>query len=237
MTETETDLQDLIQETERLCHRYIDEVVLRFRLCPWAEPSLRANLVQINVITDIFLSNGDFSGPADQVRRVLAQQIRPEIELALIVLPRAQFSRLEMDDLLRSVRASRRFGRGGQEEEEGRESVPAFALAAFHPDAEPNLMTPERLIPFLRRTPDPMIQAVRTEVIRRIDPGRGSGTAFFDPEKQSFASLTDAPTLSVRARIASANHEHVQAVGIEQVERAFLSIHEDHRETRRRLGL
>lgn len=237
MNEGVHDLFDLIRETERLCLRYVNEVVLPFQLCPWAAPSLQAGRVQIHVITDIFSPASGYLGAADQVRRALGQQIRPEVELALIVLPRALLSRLEMDDLLRAVRESRRFGDGAAQEEAGRESVPAFALAAFHPGAAPDSSTPERLIPFLRRSPDPMLQAVRSEVLAKIQPGRGAGTAFFDPKTQNLASLARPEPLSLRAQIAAANFERLQGDGLKRLEEVYQSILLDHAETRRRLNL
>ena len=76
-----------------------------------------------------------------------------------------------------------------------------FAMAAFHPDAAADLDDPERLIPFLRRTPDPTIQLVRQEALERVRGRHPQGTAFVDPQlfsAQAFAQEEDADCNSDR---------------------------------------
>src|SRR5207253_7900724 len=46
-------------------------------------------------------------------------------------------------------------------------SSPSFLVAAFHPGAPETFTTPPQLVSFLRRTPDPTLQLVRTSVLRR----------------------------------------------------------------------
>jgi hypothetical protein len=56
---------------------------------------------------------------------------------------------------------------------------PAFLLAAFHPfaGAPETFGSPPQLVSFLRRTPDPTLQLVRTSVLRRAT---GEGRAVSD---------------------------------------------------------
>jgi|GEM_PF-308388 len=216
----------LEMETRRLCARYVQEIVLRFGLCPWAEPALRAKSTQTVVITDHFRSPSDLSSAARAVSTCLAQELDAPHELLLIVLPRTEITRLEMDELLRRVRSLDREAGGT-----GPSEAP-FALAAFHPDASPDTASPERLIPYLRRSPDPMIQAVRTASLANIDPDRGAGTSYFDPLRMDIQTLSAPSPEPLRLRIARANLATCQEVGFEELETLVRSIMEDRRTSR-----
>lgn len=222
------DTDSLIYETRRLCQRYIDEIVLPYSLCPWAAPALQNYLVQTLVITEQFPAPSDIIRAAAEVRRALDEVSDETIELVLVVLPRCTFSRLEMDDLLRELRQD-----GVRRDE--REGEMTFALAAFHPDATPDTTTAERFIPYLRRSPDPMIQAVRTSVLRKIDPARGSGTAYFDLKSMSLEALASPAPEALRSKIARANLETCKRAGLARLEDAFAAILEDRRKVWERL--
>ncbi len=223
--EVQTREDPLVSEAARLCKRYVDEVVLRFDLCPWAAPALRAGRVQTVVITKEVASLSD-QGPS--VATAVARELdklseRFEMELVLVVLPRFELGRFELDAFLRMVR-----------EEHGRRDE-TFAMAAFHPDASPDRSDPERLIPFLRRSPDPMIQAVRSSVLDKIDSGRSAGTAFvsldaFDPE-----ALLERSPESLRRRIARQNLETLEREGEVALAGAIEAIIEDRKATYARL--
>jgi hypothetical protein len=180
------------------------------------------------VITEQFSQISQLADASLAVRQVLDACTDASIELALVILPRCIFSRLEMDDLLRLIR---------------QDGVPlpldqselAFALAAFHPDAAPDTSQAERFIPYLRRSPDPMVQAVRSSVLRKIDPARGAGTSYFDLETMNLASLSTPPPEPQRTRIARANLATCQKRGLDEIENSYLSIMTDHRATRERL--
>lgn len=223
------DTDSLIWETRRLCQRYIDEIVLPYSLCPWAAPALQSGSVQISVITEHFSAPSDFVQAGSAARGALAQVSDETIELVLLVLPRCTFSRLEMDELLRQVRQD-------SVRSEAREGELAFALAAFHPDAAPDTTSAERFIPYLRRSPDPMIQAVRTSVLRKIDPARGSGTAYFDVKNMSFEALCAPAAEPLRSRIARTNLDTCERAGLAQLEERYAAILEDRRAVWERLG-
>lgn len=228
MNETHIDTDSLISETTRLCQRYIDEIVLPYGLCPWAAPALKNKTVQISVITENFSHPSDIPRAGRAALDALEACTDKAIELVLVILPRSTFSRLEMDELLRAMRQNK----GSRDAHQGEL---AFALAAFHPDAPADTTTAERFIPYLRRSPDPMVQAVRRSVLRKIDPARGSGTAYFELEKMSLESLRDPAPEPLRARIARANLETCRNAGLEQIEERYFSIMADRNETRDRL--
>jgi hypothetical protein len=219
------DLPALEREAVRLCHRYIDEVVLPFDLCPWAAPALRQQRVEIIAISRAVEAPG---APLLEAARSGSQALaslagRPDIELVLLLYPRFELGRSDFDALLRSLR-----------------DAPAsaeFVMAAFHPEASLDTSNPERLVPFLRRSPDPMVQAVRRRVLERIDPGRGSGTAFVPLAEFLAGGIDVPPEPSPRERVAQANRETVLRCGAEQLERTLADIHEDRRRTYEGLGL
>ncbi len=240
-------LARLGEETHRLTMRFIDEVVIAFDLCPWARPSLLTREVEIRPILLDFREAGGAMLAANQVREEL-ERVHPSAVLALIVLPLLTVTRLEMDALLRAVRTAPSKTPNSSEpnvvtsaQGTGRESEPPFALAAFHPDAPLDLASPARLVPFLRRSPYPLVQAVRTDVLGRIDAGRPSGTETLGghvvAEVARYRSTGKRPPLSPRDRIAVNNHTRVRAEGPDVIERVLTDIFRDRDETRRRLGI
>lgn len=224
-SDEEIELVRLVVETERLCRRYVNEIVLPLSLCPWAAPALQNDRVQISVITSVFDDPADMSAAAREVRDLLARVDDISTELVLVLLPRCSYSRLEMDDLLRAIRQD-----GDGRTSDGSER--SFALAAFHPDAPPDTTSAERFIPYLRRSPDPMIQAVRHSTLAKIDPKQSGGTAFFDPEALDFHQLRSPPPKPLRQRIAEANLVTCQSAGLTALEERFASILEDRQRTR-----
>ncbi|NLE86389.1 MAG: DUF1415 domain-containing protein [Myxococcales bacterium] len=214
----------LEREAVRLCRRYIDEVVLPFDFCPWAAPALRQQRVEIIALSQPVATLGP---PLVQAARQGARALdrcwqRPELELVLLVYPRFRLARADFDALVRAVRD---------------EAGARFVMAAFHPDATADTSHPERLVPFLRRSPDPMVQALRKDVLDRIEPGRGTGTAFVSLDRFLAGDVSAPPGPSPRERVARANLETVQRVGLRDVERALLAIHDDRRDTYAALGL
>lgn len=237
MTNDMIDNTALETETRRLCQRYIDEVVLPFNLCPWAAPALQKSAVQMAVITDTFSGTASYAEAAERVLSALNSIQNDEIELVLVLLPRCRYSRLDMDDVLREIRQrTRPVGTHERSRIEAEQGEATFALAAFHPDAAPDTTTGERLIPYLRRTPDPMIQAVRSSTLAKIDPDRGTGTAFFNIEEMSLDQLNRSPKQPLRARVANANLETCLREGLSSLEARFNAILEDHAVTRARLS-
>lgn len=193
----------LVSESRSLVSRYVEEVVLAHDLCPWAAPALRRDVVRIEVVCDVISAIFEGSPAAAAVRRRLAVT-PPDTELVLVVLPCAALGRLEFDRFLREVRTGLARGDGELD----------FALAAFHPAARPDQRTPETLIPFLRRSPIPLIQAVRSSTMARIAPVDRAGTSFLDPS-DLLAHLDEKPPISLRERVARDNERTVARLGVD----------------------
>jgi len=217
-----TPTDEIEAETLRLNRRYLEEVVERFVLCPWARSARHdghvAECVFQQEIPDDF-------APSLTTIDTLADEL--EIEVALFIYPRLELGRLDFEHFARGLRAI--------DAERYEPGQAPFAMAAFHPDAPPHLEDPERLIPFLRRSPYPTLQLVRTTVLERVRGDETEGTAYVDLDLIGAAALSMPPAPTLRERIAKRNLETVRAEGVENVERVLEDIFRDRDRTDERL--
>lgn len=215
------DRHALEREAVRLCQRYVEEVVLPFDLCPWAAPALRQQRVEIvPVLQEVTSVGRELEDAAVHGANILAAAAA-ETELVLVPFPLFRLGRYDFDALLRALR--------------NRPEAAGFVMAAFYPEAELDASDPEHLVPFLRRSPDPMVQAVRSEVLERINPGRGTGTAFVSLDRLLIGDVNRPVEPSPRERVAQANWDTFRR-SAEPLLAALDSIHEDRRRTYQRLG-
>jgi hypothetical protein len=124
------------REARRLALRYLTEVVECFDLCPWAAPARARGELWLDVV--------DADDVADAIARFLAA---PGAVVGLVVVP----TLAGPPSTLRALRDELLAGAVGRD----------VALADFHPAAALDRSHASRLVPFLRRSPDPMLQAVR----------------------------------------------------------------------------
>ena len=170
------------REALRLNDRYLREVVLGFGLCPWAERAIADGEVRRGVVLAEVPALADALAFIDELARA-----GPAAAVGMLIFPRAASSSAAFDRYTEEVRrADRERCRA-----EGRQD---FVMAAFHPDGAEAFATPYQLVSFLRRTPDPMIQLVRAELLDRLRTTRPSLSE--DLAQQNFAT--------VRARGAAA---------------------------------
>lgn len=173
--------------------RYIVEVVEAYNLCPWAKSARLGGEVQKGVLrgpptVDAFVA---------AARELLA---RPHASVVMIVAP--DFTGTPGE--LRALRA------------EVAKRVDTAGVAEFHPTADLDLATPARLVRFLRRSPDPMLQFVPLAI---LDSVRTADRVVIDPVDQlellkgNFPKL---PEADIAEKIAEANHatvmEHRDAI-------------------------
>jgi hypothetical protein len=198
------------QEAARLHLRYMVEVVEAYGLCPWAERARVTGRTSVSVL----LPPGDARiATAVELLEQWGTQDAPEV--GFLLYPRLPLSRTEFDAFVARIQAaaSQRYPA----------SPPPFALAAFHPDAPPNLETAERLVPFLRRSPDPCVQAVRTTVLDRVRGTSPQGTQFVDANaiaellSRKSPSPASAEEVTLRDRIARTNLATVTTVGVAEL--------------------
>lgn len=138
-------MTEKLAEVRRILDRYVVEVVERFDLCPWAKSARLGGEVAIEVLW------GEPSMEAwlEAGRALLAQ---PGARIAMVVAPESALTVSE----LRAVR------------DHVTNHVPQTGIAHFHPDAPLDLASPARLVPFLRRSPDPLLQLVPLALLESV---------------------------------------------------------------------
>lgn len=179
-------MTDKRAEVRRVLDRYIVEIVETYELCPWAKPARLADELAVEVL---------WGAPAiaDWVaagERLLAH---PATRVAMVVAPELAAGPSELRAVRDQVAASIGFA----------------GVADFHPDAELDLATPARLVPYLRRSPDPLLQLVPLAL---LDAVRGPPpTAARSAQAQMLGGLAAPARGDVADTIAIANHTRVAA--------------------------
>ena len=132
-------------EVRRLLDRYLVEVVEAYALCPWAKPARLAGEIAVDVV----FGAPDAAAFATAATALLA---RAETRVAMVVAPE-----LAVDPAaLRAIR------------DRVAALIPDAGVADFHPHAGLDLASPARLVPFLRRSPDPMLQLVPLAILENV---------------------------------------------------------------------
>ena len=158
----------LVTEALRLNARYVEEVVIGWDLCPWAARAWIDGQVVQRVFTDETLEDAAPAGTF--IDDLIAN---PHAAIGLAIFPR----------IACTVGAWERFA----ERVRRTHADYPFLAAAFHPDyrAPDGLLDAARLVPFIRRTPDPTLQLVRTSLVDRLQ-----GQVSADVGRANFASVT-----------------------------------------------
>jgi hypothetical protein len=176
-------------EVERILERYLIEVVERHALCPWAHTARERGELAVGVLWDAPTLD-------DWVAEAARQLAAPRTRVAMIVAPELAIARAALAAVRDAVAAR----------------LPAAGVAEFHPDAELDLASPARLVPFLRRSPDPMLQLVPLAL---IDAARAGHAAHAPPADRALQATMlgghAAPRRELSAEIAAANHATVAA--------------------------
>lgn len=210
-----------VTETLRLYARYQTEFVEAFDLCPWAKRARLDGHVDVQVCLDQTLR---VQAVLDQLDVWVANEAT---EIGILIFPACQVERDELERFATQCMAADAARLGLQSAE--------FVLAAFHPQAPLQLEPPERLVPFLRRSPDPTLQFVRTRALQRVRRGETSGTQFVDPSTLDLSVLLKGSGPSLRERIMAANRDTFQRVGVAVVNDALEAVLHDHLQARAQL--
>ncbi len=202
----------LVQQALRVYHRYQLEVVEALNLCPWAVHARVAGRVAERVL----LQRDHSHRPSMQVIRELEAQ--PKFEIGLLIFPRLKLNLSGFERFVAELREAdtTQWPLGG---------VP-FASAAFHPEARRTSDTPERLVQYIRRTPDPTIQLVRRSVLDKVRRGPGDGTQFVDLNTVSLADLPKPPK-PLREVVAATNAETLIEHGFSRFDALIEDIRRD----------
>jgi hypothetical protein len=227
---------ELSEVTLRAYERYAVEVVERFGFCPWARAARESNNVTLRVVFST--DRDDF----DESLRLLSElhgqpsgtgagagaDTGADTDIALFIYPLLDLDRLAFEDYARRLRARAEAGPG---------RLDAFALAAFHPSANADLSHPDRLVPFVRKSPDPTLQLVRKSALSSIK-GLAQGTAFLDVSKltaDAFKALQEPAPKAVRERIAEQNLTTVRDTGTAAIDAVLTDIAQEREVAHQRL--
>ena len=176
-------------EVLRLLERYLVEVVERYDLCPWA----RGARLKGEVGFDVLWGTPDL---ATWVAAANAQLARGA-SVVMIVAPELGLDRIDMHGVRNDVS----------------NAITSVGVAEFHPDAELDLVSPARLVPFTRRSPDPMLQLVPLSV---LDSVRNASPPIDRAQQlQILGGKAPPPKRDAADRIASANHATVTSAAAE----------------------
>lgn len=203
----------LAAEARRVYRRYAVEIVEGLGFCPYAERTRVEGRTREVPLLDPLPTD------ATVLAHIEAIADEPGVEIALLLFPRLGLSRPKLGRWVEHLRKAHSAAREGRA---------VLAIEGFHPDAAADLGAPERLTPFVRRTPDPTLQLTRLDVLERIRRGTPQGTAFFDPSSMDVhALLEEEGRAPLHERIAERNLETVEQLGVETVEERFESILRD----------
>lgn len=212
-----------IAETLRLNERYLTEVVERFKLCPWALQTRRDD----RLAREVLLQHAPDVEPAAKL--IAEWSENPAIDVGLVIFPQLNTDRQDFERFANQV--------GRHYAERSPLASPQMALAAFHPNTEPDFSTPERLIPYVRCTPDPTIQVVRIAALEAVRADEVAGTQYVDITSFSFdlesIKQLSQPGPSLRKRISQANHDTLSE-HVEQLQRIHTEIQRDRQQLHQR---
>jgi len=177
-------MDDRDREVRRILDRYLVEVVEAFGLCPWARSARTSG----ELVVAILWGEPDAPAFAEAATRAFHT---PAARVGMVVAPELAVDRLALGRIRDEVAAT----------------LGTYGVAEFHPEAPVDLTTSARLVPFLRRSPDPMLQLVPLHV---LDAVRAPAPMADRARQIEILRGAEAPT-NVPASIAETNHATVTA--------------------------
>lgn len=189
--------------------RYAEEFVEALGLCPWATRARREGSTRV----EVDFGTAPSAATAEQLARLGRE---PDVLVALVLFPRVRASRKAWEREVSALRE--RLG-----------SSACFALAAFHPDARPHTESAARLVPFIRRTPDPTVQAIRFSALDAVRRREDRGSRFVDPATLDLGALlaSEPPRPALHERVAETNLATLEAHGLGRAAALLDAIHAD----------
>ena len=178
-------------EVLRILDRYLVEVVERYDLCPWARAARLGSELGVTIV---------WGTPSleDWVAAAEGLLARPAVRVAMVVAPELAVEPAELRALRNRVVTR----------------IPQAGIADFHPEATLDLTTPARLVPFLRRSPDPLLQLVPLALLNTVRSSQP--VPDLARQAQLLGGLAAPPRADIAERIAAANHatatQHVGAI-------------------------
>jgi len=126
----------------RLFDRYLVEVVEEYGLCPWARPARLNGELAVKIL----FGEPELAQWVESAKELLA---RPGVLVAMVIAPETRAPLRPVRDHLTVA-------------------VPNAGVADFYPEAHFDMTTPARLVPYLRRSPDPLLQLVPLTLLQAV---------------------------------------------------------------------
>jgi hypothetical protein len=189
----------LAEAAIRMFRIYVERFVEPLGICPWAAPARRDGRVRERVV----LSATPIVDDALAAMRTLDAHV----EIGILIFPRVTLDRAEWARFVAHVREA--------------DTIRAFAMAEFHPEAPAALEPSGKFVSFLRRTPDPTIQLVRQSALERVREGDDQGSGFFDPQMLDalLAKALEPARPPLHDRVEKHNRETIAEQGLERIAR------------------
>lgn len=198
-------------EAVRVFRRYVLEVVEALELCPYAARARLEGQSQEAVI--------EAKAPRDEDLLAVIDELtaRADTQVAFVLLPRLQTPAPAFERRVERLRKAHANARGQT----------VMAIEAFHPQAELVVSDAARLVPFIRRTPDPTLQLTRLSALCQVRRGRPQGTQFLDLANLDLHADMPPPPAPLHEQIAEKNLVSVVGFGPARVKARLDAILED----------
>lgn len=209
-------IEELQRQVLRINQRYLSEVVEAMGFCPWADTVRDGQGLRRVVLLRSDVGESLRDETAAVVEEIAAA---PDIAIGLLIFPNVQVANADFRRFVSSLETAH----AGQH---ARDAIP-LAMASFHPEAQADTESPARLVPFIRRSPDPTIQLVRRSAMDKVRQTKNEGSVFVDNIASLMPMMGSRPKASVSDGIAKANLRTVERVGVDEIERILADIKRD----------
>jgi len=208
----------LARESLRVAERYAVEVIEAFGLCPWAENVRNEGRLKRTVL---FTSSLNDEAVVEAAAAAASLAKSKDADVTLLLYPCLDVDRASFRAFVSQVESAHALA-----------APMTIAMAAFHPDAEADLESPARLIPFLRRSPDPTIQLVPLQILAEARRTRDEGSEFASGLSALHAMAgAKKKRLGVSESIARANLATAKKLGVKAIEAVLADIQRDRDES------
>jgi hypothetical protein len=194
-------------EVRRILDRYLVEVVEAYDLCPWAKAARLAGEITVEIVWGT-PSLDDWAHAARAALAVSPTHVALAPRVAMVVAPELVIDREAFAGVRDAIAARVRHA----------------GVADFHPDAALDLGSPARLVPFVRRAPDPLLQLVPLAILDQIRSA--PPIAERAQQAQILGGHAAPPREEVASRIARVNHVTV-STQVDRITAIFDDIAED----------
>lgn len=207
---------ELREQALRINQRYLVEVVQAFDFCPWAEQVSDGAGLRREVLFADRLSEPLHARIAELIESIAGDL---GVDIALLIFPNLEVEAAAFRSFVAAMEAA-------HARAHARHQIP-LAMASFHPAGPLDTGSPARLVPFIRRSPDPTIQLVRREAMARVRNSEDEGSVFAESLDAFLPLLGKKARSSVSDNIARNNLRTLERVGSEAIEQILRDIARD----------